>query len=517
MWSRPRSTTARSCTSAATTPPPIVPAAAPGSDGGSDAGPSPAICPPAQVDPAPSGSIARRWNEQAIGAIRRDLPRPIVHARNLFHVSAAMWDAWAAYDDVADGVFTSERQTAGDAAAARAEAISYAAYGVLMQRYQHASGGATSVACFRAFMTALGYDPDDATATGDTPRALGNRIAQAVITATIDDGANEPNDYADTTGYVAVNAPLIVDEPGVTLADPSHWQELNLAVAETQNGIVTPAGVQVYVGSNWSLVAPFAMARPAPDAAYHDAGAPPAWDQAEMQGWIADLLNKSAALDHTDGMMIDISPGAYGNNTLGANDGAGRAQNPVTGAPYAPEIVPRGDFARVLAEFWADGPKSETPPGHWFVIANGVADNAAATRQLFGAGDPLDPLAWDVHVYLALGGAVHDAAITAWEQKRLFTPLRPISTVRYLAQLGQSSEGDAPDYDARGLPLVPGVIERITADSARRASATRTSAATSGNWRCAAGAASPAIAPARSVASAGSVPSTGSPTSGVPS
>ncbi len=430
-------------------------------------GGTPAVtCPADQIDPAPSGSIARRWNEQAVGAVRRDLPRPTVHARNLFHVSAAMWDAWAAYDGVADGVFTSERQTAPDVAAARAEAISYAAYDMLMQRYQNATGGATSAACFRAFMTALGYDPDDSIATGDTPRALGNRIAQAIIAATVGDGANEANNYADTTGYAPVNPPLVVDQPGVTLTDPNHWQELNLSVAETQNGIVTPAGVQVYIGSNWSLVAPFAMARSAPDAAYHDAGPPPAWDQPEMQGWIADLLDRSASLDATDGTTIDISPGAYGNNTLGANDGAGRASNPTTGAAYAPEVVPRGDFARVMAEFWADGPRSETPPGHWFVIANGVADNAAATRQLFGAGDALDPLAWDVHVYLALGGAVHDAAITAWEQKRLFTPLRPLSTVRYLAQLGQSSEPDAPDYDARGLPLLPGVIERITADSA---------------------------------------------------
>ena len=181
-------------------------------DGGSDSAP-PATCPPDQIDPAPQGSIARRWNEQALGAIRRDLPRPTVHARNLFHVSAAMWDAWAAYDGTADGVFTSERQTAADVAAARAEAISYAAYDLLTQRYQHAIGGATSVACFRAFMTALGYDPDDATATGDTPRALGNRIAQAIIAATLDDGANEANDYADTTGYAPVNPPLVVDSP----------------------------------------------------------------------------------------------------------------------------------------------------------------------------------------------------------------------------------------------------------------------------------------------------------------
>ncbi|MFZ9689716.1 MAG: hypothetical protein ACO3DS_07745, partial [Phycisphaerales bacterium] len=41
-------------------------------------------------------SVARQWNEEMLAAIRRDLARPTVHARNLYHVSAAMWDAWAA-------------------------------------------------------------------------------------------------------------------------------------------------------------------------------------------------------------------------------------------------------------------------------------------------------------------------------------------------------------------------------------------------------------------------------------
>ena len=42
-------------------------------------------------------SAARLWNEENLDAIRRDYARPTVHARNLYHVSVAMWDAWAAY------------------------------------------------------------------------------------------------------------------------------------------------------------------------------------------------------------------------------------------------------------------------------------------------------------------------------------------------------------------------------------------------------------------------------------
>ena len=51
----------------------------------------------------PEWSVARRWDEALLDAIRRALPNPPVHARNLFHTSVAMWDAWAAYDPTAAG------------------------------------------------------------------------------------------------------------------------------------------------------------------------------------------------------------------------------------------------------------------------------------------------------------------------------------------------------------------------------------------------------------------------------
>ncbi len=47
-------------------------------------------------------SVARQWNEELLNAIRADESRPTVHSRNLFHVSAAMYDAWACYDPVAE-------------------------------------------------------------------------------------------------------------------------------------------------------------------------------------------------------------------------------------------------------------------------------------------------------------------------------------------------------------------------------------------------------------------------------
>src|SRR5438093_6950036 len=92
----------------------------------------------------PEWSVARRWDEALLDAIRRALPNPPLHARNLYHLSAAMWDAWATYDPTADGVFFTEKHTASDTAAARNEAISYAAYRILSSRYLKAVGGADS-------------------------------------------------------------------------------------------------------------------------------------------------------------------------------------------------------------------------------------------------------------------------------------------------------------------------------------------------------------------------------------
>ena len=70
-----------------------------------------------------------------------------------------------------------------------------------------------------------------------------------------------------------------------------------------------------------------------------------------------------------------------------------------------------------LAEFWADGPKSETPPGHWNVIANQVADSPGFELRIGGQGPVVDRLEWDVKTYFALNGAVHDAAVAAWGAK----------------------------------------------------------------------------------------------------
>lgn len=408
-------------------------------------------------------TAARIWDEQLLGAIRRDIPRPTVHARNLFHLSVAMWDAWVAYDGQTGAkpyLFAEKPPLDPDVYTSCSVAMSYAAYRILSHRFVNSPGKVASQASFDATMDSLGLDRDFVSTEGDSPAAVGNRLAAAVLAYGAADGSNEANNYA-APDYTPVNEPLYPALTGTTMVDPNRWQPLSLEFSVTQNGIPLPISVQTFITPHWGVVAEFAL-EPV------DPGLPPRLGtetDAEFRVQAIEVIRLSSRMDPDDDAMIDISPGALGNNPLGTNDGTGHGLNPYTGQPYAAQIVRHGDWSRVLAEFWADGPKSETPPGHWNVIANRVADDPSFEKRIGGSGPLLDNLQWDVKVYLALNGAVHDAAISAWGLKGQYDSARPISMIRYLCGLGQSSDPLGLSYHPGGIPLEEGLIEVITSES----------------------------------------------------
>lgn len=423
-------------------------------------------CPPAADHP--EWSVARRWNEATLDAIRRALPAPTVHARNLFHSSAAMWDAWAAYDQTASGYFFTEKHSASDVAVARDEAISYAAYRVLSSRYLRSVGAEESLSKFADVMDTLCYPLDVTTTEGDSPAAIGNRIAAAAIAYGMADGSNQADGYS-APDYQPVNPPLVVAESGTTMTDPDRWQPLQLEHMISQNGIPIENGVQQAVGPHWGRVKPFALPEAGGDGVPVDPGPPPQLDDpATSQAYrdqAVEVIRDSSQLDPANGTTVDVSPAVRGNNPLGTNDGDGHPVNPATGAPYAPNVVNEGDFTRALTETWADGPKSETPPGHWNVIANEVSDELDPDLRIGGTGPAVDRLEWDVKMYFALNGATHDAAVAAWGLKGHYDSVRPISMIRYLGGLGQSSDPALPSYHEQGLPLIPDLVELIGAET----------------------------------------------------
>ena len=408
-------------------------------------------------------SVARLWNEHCLAAIRRDFPAPTVHARNLFHSSAAMYDAWAAYDDTAVGVFHNESATAEDLQAARHEAIIYAAYWVLRSRYSRAIGEEETIAELTARMTEFGYPVTSASVVGTTPQVVGNRCAAAIIQGQRNDGSNELQDYQGLDGYLPINQPLILQNSGTgPLVNPNRWQPLAFDVAFTQNGQIA-SKVQIFIGSHWGDVTPFALT------GNIDPGPPPflggVGDQ-EFKDNNVEVIRFSSHLDPTTSGDIDISPASLGDNPLGTNNGTGYSYNPIALEPYTPNIVNHADFGRVVAEFWADGPSSETPPGHWNAIANEVSDDPRLEKKFRGTGPVLDDLEWDIKLYLALNGALHDAAIAAWWNKEKYDYVRPITSIRYLAGLGQSSDPGGPLYHSGGIPLEPDLVEAVTVETA---------------------------------------------------
>jgi hypothetical protein len=94
-----------------------------------------------------------------------------------------------------------------------------------------------------------------------------------------------------------------------------------------------------------------------------------------------------------------------------------------------------------------------------------VSDAPGFEHRIGGQGEPVDRLEWDVKLYLALNGAVHDAAIATWGVKGFYDSARPISMIRYMGGLGQSSDPSGPSYDPEGLPLVRDLVEVVTAES----------------------------------------------------
>lgn len=452
-------------------------------------------------------SIAREWNEVLLAGIRNDYARPTVHARNLFHFSVAAYDAWAVYDETAktymlgDTIGDYHTEFLGipepaDVEEERKKAISYASYRLIRHRYINSPDAFLTFAKMDSLFTVLGYDPENFSVdyVEGGGAELGNYIAQSIIQYGLEDGSWEQFDYQNLV-YEPSNPRFAPALPGnAALVDPNRWQPLSLRLFIDQSGNVIPGSTPQFLSPEWGRVRPYSLTEDVLTTynennfdwnVYHDPGPPPYMEldsatgtSAEYQWGFALVAAWASHMDHTDGVMWDISPGALGNldirnypknfedypsfyNTLeGGDPSKGWELNPKTGEPYEPNIVPRGDYARVLAEFWADGPDSETPPGHWFAIFNYVADNPSLVKRYEGNGEELTDLEWDIWGYLTLGGAMHDAAISAWGIKGYYDYIRPISAIRGMAHRGHTNP-ELPGYSADGIPLIPNHIEVV--------------------------------------------------------
>jgi membrane-associated phospholipid phosphatase len=85
----------------------------------------------------------------------------------------------------------------------------------------------------------------------------------------------------------------------------------------------------------------------------------------------------------------------------------------------------------LIALFWADGPGTETPPGHW----NSIAQDVAASM-----GNSMEE---NARLFALLNIAMADAAICSWDAKYTYNFWRPVTAIRN----GQTDGNDATIAD----------------------------------------------------------------------
>ena len=174
--------------------------------------------------------------------------------------------------------------------------------------------------------------------------------------------------------------------------DPNRWQPLRYV--DASGAVVT----QAFVGAHWQHVTPFGLS-----------------SVAQLRSPNGPARLGSRAFESQAGALLALSAALT-------------------------------DEQKMIAEYWADGPHSELPPGHWNLFAQFVSrrDHHGAHRHGVEA---------DVKLFFGLTNAIFDASICCWDNKRVFDSVRPITAIRY-AFTGQQVRAWGGPY--RGTRLLDG-------------------------------------------------------------
>ncbi|HAP41473.1 MAG TPA: phosphoesterase, partial [Nitrospira sp.] len=322
------------------------------------------------------------WNNILLEAIRavgklpstsldRDRGGPPQVARSISIVHTTIYDAWCAYDSVAKPVHrtTPRKPVPQHTEANRRKAISQAAYRTLIDQFPPSIFDPVFKTAYES-MLAKQLAKEGIVIGGPTPPPVdvGNQAADDVLAFRHSDNSNQSGLYADTTGYAPVNRPMSVLLPADpdAIDFPGRWQPLSYLNSDHE--LKTPK----FICPHWQHVKPFALTS-------GDQCRPPTAPQPPLSQGFLDQARH----------VIDIQ------------------------ARLTPE-------QKVIAEYWADGPNSELPPGHWTEFAAFVVER-----------DNLD-VNQSVKLFFALSNAVFDASIATWDAKVAFDYVRPVTAIRHM-------------------------------------------------------------------------------------
>jgi hypothetical protein len=301
-------------------------------------------------------TVVSKWNSAALQAVRITRPGPPIVARALAVANTCMYDAWAAYDANAIGTRLGSALRRPAAEHNAANKDQAVSYAAYRALVDLFPSEAPA---FNAMMSSLGYNPADTTTNTATPAGIGNVACKALLDFRHADGANQLGDLNGGARYSDYTGYAPINTPDVVV-DPNHWQPLRIGTT-----------VQRFVAPHWGKVVPFALTkasqfRPKPPQPFGSAGY---LEQAR------EIVSYSAALT---------------------------------------------DMQKVIAEYWADGPSSELPPGHWVMFAQSVSQRDSHSVDQ------------DAKMFFAMTNALLDASIATWEAKRHYDYVRPVTAVHVL-------------------------------------------------------------------------------------
>ena len=98
------------------------------------------------------------------------------------------------------------------------------------------------------------------------------------------------------------------------------------------------------------------------------------------------------------------------------------------------------DQTKARAEYWADGPRTEQPPGHWMLFTGAISRKN---------GHTIDQ---DAKLNFAVSNALLDAGITSWNAKRRYDFIRPVTAVRTVKAGTTIKAWAGPNQGTRDIP-----------------------------------------------------------------
>jgi hypothetical protein len=346
---------------------------------------------------AQAQTVVVQWNEATIAWIEAGKPPPTAASRALAIVATAMYDAWTAFDTVA--LPTQPNNGVGLRAPAnlldetdKEVAVSYAAYQALSNlfpatlyppaTYPTQYSGPTNTPApqvlLQSLLTSLqGAGATIATTANVPPQTaadIGILAGNAVVAARANDNSNQTGALSGGRPYSDYTGYTAVNSP-TSIVNPNLWQPLSVLGA-----------TQKYATPFWGTVTPFATLPP-----FQGQG-PATYPSWQYTAQTALVLLLSATLNNT---------------------------------------------TKVIADYWADSPGTQLPPGHWSRIGEFVSARDQHNTDA------------DAKMFFALNNALMDAGILCWSVKRAYTSERPITSTHFLftgkkiyawAGIGQGSQ-----------------------------------------------------------------------------